>query len=119
MVAVGECGTDYDRMFSSKEDQKQVFRAHMEIASQYNLPVFLHCRDKVENGQRFIECHQDFLAILKEFPTVKKVVHCFTDDRLNVLQDLLRQPFTYIGITGWITDSRRGNKKLLFLVTNI
>ena len=32
VVSVGECGLDYDRMFSTKEDQKSVFQAQMELA---------------------------------------------------------------------------------------
>ncbi|PRP86635.1 deoxyribonuclease [Planoprotostelium fungivorum] len=113
VVAVGECGLDYNRMFSTFEQQRE-----MSLARELSLPVFLHERD----------AHDDFLAILREFPTVEKViptttsrskryevVHCYTDSDANHLDAFLMEG-CHIGITGWVTDERRG--KVLASIVN-
>lgn len=98
VVAAGECGLDYFRNFSPADAQRQAFQRQLELASDCDLPVFLHQRD----------AHGDFVDILRpmmaEIP--RAVAHCFTGD-LNMLQDYLELDL-YIGITGWICDERRG-----------
>lgn len=98
VVAVGETGLDYFRNFSSPQTQRRVFTAHLEMAIEHQLPVFLHQRD----------AHTDFFSILKEFSNSlsNAVVHCFTGTEKE-LEDYL-QLDCYIGITGWICDERRG-----------
>ncbi len=98
VVAVGEAGLDYFRDLSPRDIQRQVFLAHIEIAIETGLPMFLHQR----------EAHADFLSILKahrqELSDI--VVHCFTDTHA-ALHDYLALD-CYIGITGWLCDERRG-----------
>ncbi len=98
VVAVGECGLDYFRNFSSHEDQRKAFESQLELAVESGLPVFLHQRD----------AHAEFAEILK--PMIGKisagVAHCFTGDR-DALQECLSMGL-YIGVTGWICDERRG-----------
>ena len=69
IVAIGEIGLDYywDEN-PPKEVQKEVFRKHMNLAKELNMPVVIHDR----------EAHQDTLEIIKEFPEVTGVVHCFS-----------------------------------------
>ena len=98
VVAVGECGLNYFRNFSTHENQRNAFTAQLELAVQFGLPVFLHQRD----------AHDDFVALLKPYigRISRAVAHCFTGDRemLEAYVDL----GLYIGITGWICDERRG-----------
>lgn len=107
-VAVGECGLDYNRMYSPKEDQIRVFIAQLDLALASGLPVFLHERD----------AFQDFVGILKPYCLrgLKGVVHCFTGDTQEAKAYL--DMGLYIGVTGWITDSRR-NKKVLEALTTV
>jgi TatD DNase family protein len=98
VVAVGECGLDYFRNFSSPEAQRAAFVAQLEIAAATRKPVFLHQRDS----------HADFTAILREYrpALVGGVAHCFTGDAAQ-LADYLALDLS-IGVTGWVCDERRG-----------
>eukprot|EP00339_Tiarina_fusa_P002239 CAMPEP_0117084602 /NCGR_PEP_ID=MMETSP0472-20121206/59538_1 /TAXON_ID=693140 ORGANISM="Tiarina fusus, Strain LIS" /NCGR_SAMPLE_ID=MMETSP0472 /ASSEMBLY_ACC=CAM_ASM_000603 /LENGTH=310 /DNA_ID=CAMNT_0004813647 /DNA_START=27 /DNA_END=960 /DNA_ORIENTATION=+ len=44
-VAVGECGLDYNRFHSSKEDQIEAFRQQVRLACELDMPLFLHERE--------------------------------------------------------------------------
>ena len=98
IVAVGECGLDYDRMFSTRENQIRCFEHHIKIAEELGKPLFLHEREAAD----------DFIARLKKHSDICRysVVHCFTGDK-DTLKRYLEMGF-YIGITGWICDERRG-----------
>lgn len=98
MVAVGECGLDYNRNFSPVDVQREVFETQLALAAELGLPVLLHERD----------AHEDFMAILEPWlPRLKAaVLHCFTGDRDSLSRYL--EAGLYIGLTGWICDERRG-----------
>lgn len=99
VVALGECGLDYNRMFSPEQDQLRCFEAQLQLAAALHKPVFLHERD----------AHDAFLAMLTQHrPALKgAVVHCFTGDlaQMRAYLDL----DCHIGITGWVCDERRGD----------
>eukprot|EP00210_Caulerpa_lentillifera_P003555 g3391.t1 len=92
VVAIGECGLDYDRLsFCDKEVQKQHFADQFWLTEQTKLPMFLHMRAAAD----------DFMEILSK--NISKfhggVVHSFTgslDDvrRLSTFDNL------FIGING-------------------
>ena len=96
--AIGETGLDYNRHYSPRDVQLQVFERQLRIAVDAGKPLFLHQRD----------AHHDFLALLKRYrdKIPAAVVHCFTDTR-EALHDYLALD-CHIGITGWICDERRG-----------
>jgi TatD DNase family protein len=100
VVAVGECGLDYNRNFSPPDVQRRAFEAQLEIAAglAQKKPVYLHERD----------AHEDFTTILERWlPKLSgAVVHCFTGARATLERYLAMG--LYIGITGWICDERRG-----------
>lgn len=100
IVAVGECGLDYDRMFSTKENQIRCLEKHIVLAEKLEKPLFLHERSAAD----------DFIKRLKNHPEIckKSVVHCFTGDK-RTLDKYLSMGFS-IGITGWICDDRRGKE---------
>jgi TatD DNase family protein len=97
VVAIGECGLDFNRDFSPRSDQEKWFAAQVDLAEELQMPLFLHERD----------AHQRFREILSAHRRgTPAVLHCFTGtrDELRAGLDL----GLYIGITGWICDERRG-----------
>lgn len=101
VVAVGECGLDYNRNFSTKSQQLIAFEAQVSLAIELQLPVFVHER----------EAHEDLLMVLDKFSSDKippVVVHCFTGTAPEA-QEYIRRGF-YIGFTGTICKEQRGRQ---------
>jgi TatD DNase family protein len=98
VVAIGECGLDYNRNLAAPALQRATFQRQLELAASAGKPVFLHQRD----------AHADFVAILREHRSglCGAVAHCFTGTVTELECYLAMQLF--IGITGWICDERRG-----------
>lgn len=97
IMAIGECGLDFDRMSSTKENQIKCFEKQIEIAETLNMPLFLHERNAVEDFIKVLSNHKEICK--------KSIVHCFTGNT-ETLKKYLSMG-CYIGITGWICDSRR------------
>ena len=96
-ICLGEMGLDFNRNFSSREEQILCFESQLSLANSINKPLFLHQRD----------AHEEFLSILDNYKFNQKlIVHCFTGN-LSELEDYLKRDF-YIGITGWVCDLKRG-----------
>ncbi len=66
--AIGEIGLDYYYDFSPRERQREVFRSQMELARDLGMPVIIHDR----------EAHGECMEIIREFPEVKGVFHCYS-----------------------------------------
>jgi TatD DNase family protein len=89
--AIGEIGLDYHYEDIPRELQKKAFIAQLELAKELDLPVIVHER----------EAHEDGMAIIKSFPTVTGVFHCYSGsaEMARQLVDL----GWYIGFTGVLT----------------
>jgi len=97
VVAIGECGLDFNRDFSPRPLQEKWFEAQIALAEELQMPLFLHERD----------AHVRFCEILKRSRnSVPAVIHCFTGTREELSAYL--EMGLHIGITGWICDERRG-----------
>ncbi|MFQ6371890.1 TatD family hydrolase [Shewanella sp. YIC-542] len=97
-VAMGECGLDFDRNYSSRDNQLAAFEAQLALAAELHLPVLMHQR----------EAHEDFLAILRRYRAAlpAALLHCFTGNQQQL--DDYQALDLYLGITGWVCDERRG-----------
>ena len=106
VVAIGECGLDFNRNYSPHPAQEECFTAQIELGLSLQKPLFLHSRD----------AHPRFSQIVKSMKVQKAVAHCFTGEHEELRAYL--ELGLYIGITGWICDERRG-RHLLELVGEI
>jgi len=107
VVAIGECGLDFNRNYSPHPDQEKWFAAQVDLACELRKPLFLHSRDAKEK----------FTEVIRQFKNLPPAVaHCFTGSK-EELHAYLNLGL-YIGITGWICDERRG-AHLLQLVRDI
>lgn len=110
-IAIGECGLDYyrlptdkDEALKVKERQKEVFIEHILLANSFNLPLIVHIRD----------ASIDALEILKEYKVKRGgVLHCYNahPDLLELSQDF------YFGIGGVLTF--KNAKKLVEIYPKI
>ena len=89
--AIGEIGLDYHYEDVPREIQKEAFRAQMALAAELDLPVIVHER----------EAHADGMAIVREFPTVTGVFHCYSGSA-EMAKELVSLGW-YIGFTGVLT----------------
>jgi len=92
VVAIGEIGLDYYwKDNAPKEFQQDIFRRQLALAEELNLPVIVHDR----------EAHGDTLAVVKEFPNVRGVFHCFSGSP-EMAEELIKMGW-YLGFDGPIT----------------
>lgn len=107
-VAVGETGLDFNRNFSTPQEQEKAFEAQLELAIEFQKPIFMHERDAFERQHEILKSYRDHIA--------DGVIHCFTGSQKALFGYLDLD--LYIGITGWVCDERRGTD-LQELVHNI
>ena len=98
-IAIGEVGLDYHYLSEVDNpeyvisEQKKLFAEMIELAEKYDLPMIFHVR----------EAFDDFFEIIDRHPTLRGVVHSFTDNKKN-LKKCLERGF-YIGVNGLATYS--------------
>ena len=102
--AVGETGLDFYRLDSTSSDfeklvdqQKNIFRWHIQFAQQHDVPLILHVRDKGD------QAYWDILEIMKqEYKSNKPfVLHCASGP-LDYIKQAVEMG-GYIGFDGNIT----------------
>lgn len=94
VLAIGEIGLDYHYNFSPPDVQRAVFREHLEIAAEHDLPVIIHSREACD----------DMMAILRSMgPKLKRkgVIHSFSSS-LDLAKLAIELDF-YLGFNGMIT----------------
>ena len=92
VAAIGEIGLDYYWAENPpRELQQQVLRAQLALARALRLPVIFHDR----------EAHGDSLTIVREFPDVTGVFHCFSGSP-EMARELLDLGW-YLGFDGPVT----------------
>jgi TatD DNase family protein len=97
LIAIGECGLDYARLFRSpKETQIEFFQRHFDLLAGLEAskrpPMFLHTRD----------CSKEFIEILRKNKSVFPggVVHSFTGSVEEAKELLEFSDDLFIGFNG-------------------
>jgi len=97
LVALGEMGLDYSGKNSvDRELQKKVFKAQLEIALKYALPVVLHIREAEEDGYQVLRS----AGVPPDYPLHR---HCFNGDLDAAKRWLDTYPGSMIGLTALVT----------------
>lgn len=93
IVAVGEAGLDFHYDFSPRDVQETVFRRHIALAHEFNLPLIMHSR----------QAEQRVLDVLEEegVPEAGGVLHCFWGNA-EVAERALAMGL-YLGVGGPVT----------------
>ncbi|WP_240609904.1 TatD family hydrolase [Billgrantia endophytica] len=99
VVAVGECGLDFNRNLSTPAEQERAFEAQLGLAVESGKPLFVHERDAGKRMREILHAWRDDIG--------DAVIHCFTADR-DTLYGYLDLDL-HIGLTGWLCDERRGH----------
>lgn len=93
-VGIGESGLDYHYSYAPPEIAKPVFRAHIALARELDLPLVIHAR----------EADEDVAAILTEEMAAGRfnaVLHCFTSSR--ALAETGLELGLYVSFSGVVT----------------
>ncbi len=91
VIGIGETGLDYFYENSPRLAQIKNFEIHLDLALQQDLPIIVHSRD----------ADDDTISILRNFPQVKGVIHCFSGTQQLASQALSLGFF--ISVAGIIT----------------
>ena len=106
IVAIGEAGLDRNAS-TSMEEQRRWFEQQVKIAVQYNLPLIIHV----------VRAVPELIAIRKKYSAHQKwIIHGF-NQRLEVLQELLKHGF-YISVGRQIMNEKSNAYQYLFEIPN-
>lgn len=104
IVGIGEIGLDYYWRNDNKEEQIEVFKKQLDLATKYNLPVVIHSRDAI--GETY-----DIISKYK----LKGIIHCFSSS-LEMAREFIKLGYK-IGIGGTVTF--KNSVKIQEVVKNI
>ena len=118
-VSLGECGLDYDRMFSPRDTQLRVFEEQCALAAELGRPLFVHVRERDADKGEPLGAYADALAILAKFdgggglPAARVCVHCFTGNEAELAPLLERG--VCVGFTGFVGIAKRAGATIAAL----
>ena len=108
-VALGECGLDYDRMFSPRDVQRRVFAAQCALAADLGRALFVHVRE-VDAPRAPLGAYADALDILRASGVEPRrvCVHCFTGTEAELAA--VRAYGARVGFTGFVGIAKRSGE---------
>ena len=104
VVAIGEIGLDFYRMYQPEKTQIEAFEKQLALAVELDMPVVIHDRN----------AHEKCFDVMKASGIKEAVYHCFSGD-LAFSEKVLSQGW-YISFTGSITYK---NSKMDSVIANV
>ncbi len=105
VIAIGEIGLDYSRGKANRQRQIDFLQYQLQLAVEVNKPLVIHSRAAVD----------DCLAIIRDFPSLRMVFHCFTgtvEEARRVLE-----AGHLLGFTGVVTFKNPGELREVVALT--
>lgn len=96
VVAVGETGLDYHYDNVVPDNQKRLFRAHLDMAAALNKPVIIHTRQAFDDTMEILSDYEGKLCNV--------VIHCYGGDAEKT-RYVLDKGY-YVSFTGTVTFKR-------------
>lgn len=95
VCAIGETGLDYYRDFSPRNAQQELFREHINLARNKDLPLLIHTRNSID----------DAIMILKEEDYHRGIFHCYSGS-YDQARQILDMGYS-LGFGGMLTFSKQ------------
>ncbi len=98
VVAIGECGLDFFKEYSPRQDQIEALKFQIEIALKLNKPLVFHVRDTFD----------EFFELIDQYKEIRGVVHSFTSTPENMQKAVERG--LYVAFNGIMTFTKDENQ---------
>lgn len=93
IIGVGETGLDPTYAHTNRAEQMESFEKHIEVALATDTPIIMHTR----------QAEADCLDVVKTYPKLKGIFHCYTGDVATAERILAEAPNFMISISGIVT----------------
>lgn len=99
VVGIGESGLDDYWDDTRRAEQLSAFEWQLHLARRLGKPLVVHTRDKADQDS----AHQGVMDLLREWPDVPVILHCFSGHAGMLRFGLAREAPTYFGFAGNVT----------------
>ncbi len=92
IIGIGESGLDNTYTHTTRTQQETSMRKHIDVCLELDLPIVLHTR----------AAEPDVLGIVKEYPKLRGIFHCYTGD-LATAMGVVEDTQFYVSMSGILT----------------
>jgi len=113
IVAIGECGLDYfyHETDATKDKQKKLLIAQLDLAAELDLPLIFHVRDKNQPEGTMQPVFEDFYNIIDNYPGIRGVLHSFSATPVEMARAIRRK--LHVSLNGIMTFTKDQNQLVM------